>query len=243
MVRTSAVAGLCAFLLAAASSVCAVETTPRPADVVVLSTLHGMHAQVPGYSFDRLAKIIEQLHPDVLCLEVRADKLAARAPEANKVEYPKAIYPLLARRHYAVVALEPSEPAYSAILRPYAQASAAFRRAGGGAPAALGSYSEATYAALRIHWRDAAAVNDATTDDMMRAKHAFQQAAIGEGERAGWERWNQHFLAVIERTAAAHPGQRIVVTVGVEHGYWLRGHLATVPGIHLLDTAALLAPP
>ncbi|HEU4671042.1 MAG TPA: hypothetical protein VFR91_10045 [Dyella sp.] len=214
----------------------------RPAEVVVLATLHRMHAQVPGYSFDRLREVLEQLHPDVLCLEVRADRLAARAPEQTKQEYPAVIYPLLARGHYAVVAMEPSEPEYGAILRPYVRANAAFQASGDAAVAALGAYSDATYAALKTHWRDAAAVNDATTDDMLRAKHAFQQAAIGAGEREGWERWNRHFLAAIEQAAARHPGQRIVVTVGVEHAYWLRGHLAGVAGIRLLDTAALLSP-
>lgn len=58
-----------------------------------------MHAQVQGYSFDRLREVLEQLHPDVLCLEVRADTLAARAPKSTKQEYPKVIYPLLVRGH------------------------------------------------------------------------------------------------------------------------------------------------
>jgi hypothetical protein len=233
---------VCALFIAMAGVVRAGGADSRPAEVVVLATLHQMHAQVPGYSFDRLREVLEQLHPDVLCLEVRADKLAAHAPESTKQEYPKVIYPLLARGHYAVVAMEPSEPEYSAILRPYVQANTSVQTAGAAAVAALGAYSDATYAALKTHWRDAAAVNDATTDDMLRAKHAFQQAAIGAGEREGWERWNRHFLAVITQVAAEHPGQRIVVTVGVEHGYWLRGHLAAVPGIRLLDTAALLSP-
>lgn len=233
---------VCTVLLGFSSVAGATGAKPRPAEVVVLATLHQMHAQVPGYSFDRLRQVIEQLHPDVLCLEVRADKLAARAPEQTKQEYPKVIYPLLARGHYAVVAMEPSEPEYSAILHPYVQANAAFQASGGAAVAALAAYSDATYAALKTHWRDAAAVNDATTDDMLRAKHAFQQAAIGAGEREGWERWNRHFLAVIKQAAADHPGQRIVVTVGVEHGYWLRQHLAAAAGLRLLDTAALLSP-
>ena len=233
---------VCAVVLMFAGAVQAAGTAPRPAEVVVLATLHQMHAQVPGYSFDRLRQVIEQLHPDVLCLEVRADKLAARAPEQTKQEYPKVIYPLLARGHYTVVAMEPSEPEYGAILRPYAQANAAFQASGGAAVAALAAYSDATYAALKTHWRDAAAVNDSTTDDMLRAKHAFQQAAIGAGEREGWERWNRHFLAVIKQAAVDHPGQRIVVTVGVEHGYWVRQHLAAAAGVRLLDTAALLSP-
>lgn len=233
---------VCTVLLGFTGVAGATGAKSRPADVVVLATLHQMHAQVPGYSFDRLRQVIEQLHPDVLCLEVRADKLAARAPEQNKQEYPKVIYPLLARGHYVVVAMEPSEPEYGAILRPYVQANATFQASGSAAVAALAAYSDATYAALKTHWRDAAAVNDATTDDMLRAKHALQQAAIGAGEREGWERWNRHFLTVIKQAAADHPGQRIVVTVGVEHGYWLRQHLAEAAGLRLLDTAALLSP-
>ncbi len=37
-----------------------------PAQVVVLSTLHQLHAEVPGYSFEDLSHAIEQLAPDVL---------------------------------------------------------------------------------------------------------------------------------------------------------------------------------
>ncbi|MBU6247347.1 MAG: hypothetical protein KGN77_06285 [Xanthomonadaceae bacterium] len=232
----------CLLLPASAGVLHARDDVPRPAEVVVLSTLHRMHAEVSGYAFERLGEVIRQLHPDVLCLEVRADRLAARAPEATKQEYPKVIYPLLARRHIVALALEPSEPEYGAIVRPYARAQAAFQASGSAAVAALEAYSDATYAALKTHWRDAATVNGATTDTMLRAKHAFQQAAIGDAEREGWERWNRHFLGVIEQAAAAHPGQRIVVTVGVEHAYWLREHLAGAPSIRLRDTAALLAP-
>jgi hypothetical protein len=232
----------CAALLALGWGGAAAAGGAKPAEVVVLATLHQLHEQVPGYSLKRLGEVIEQLDPDVLCLEVRADKLAARADEKTKIEYPRVIYPLLARRHYATVAMEPSEPEYGAILQPYLRANAEFQSSGRPAVAALAGYSDATYVALKTHWRDAATVNDRTTDEMLRAKHAFQQAAIGAGEREGWERWNRHFLDVIKRTAAAHPGKRIVVTVGAEHGYWLRQHLAGQPGLRLLDAAALLAP-
>ena len=60
--------------------------------------------------------------------------------------------------------------------------------------------------------------------------------------RCGWERWHRHVLGVIEQAAAAYPGQRIGVSVGVEHAYGLRQRLAGVPGIRRRDTAALLAP-
>ena len=84
-------------------------------------------------------------------------------------------------------------------------------------------------------------MNDAVTDQQMRAKHPLQEALVGEGERTGWDAWNRHFLDVITSAAAEHPGKRIVVLVGAEHGYWLRERLAGRPNVRLLDTAALLA--
>ena len=76
----------------------------------------------------------------------------------------------------------------------------------------------------------------------IRPEHHLGAAPVpGEGERAGWEAWNGEFLATIARAAQEHPGKRIVVLVGAEHGYWLRAALARTPGLRLLDTASLLA--
>lgn len=48
------------------------------------------------------------------------------------------------------------------------------------------------------------------------------------------------FPGVVLQAAKENPGKRIVVIVGAEHGYWLRGHLARASGVQLLDTAGLL---
>ena len=224
---------------------CVVHAAPdvpaSPAEVIVLSTLHQLHATTPGYGFEALAGIVERLDPDVLCVELQAEDLVARPPEQNKQEYPEAIYPLIDRQHYRVVALEPSEPRFSALLGPYLQATRAFGESAPQERKAFDAYTEGLYAALARYWISPARVNDAVTDSLLRAKHDLQQALIGTGERAGWEAWNTHFLEVIVQTARANPGQRIVVTVGAEHGYWLREHLATEAGITLRDAAALLA--
>ena len=55
---------------------------PRPAEVAVLATLHKLHAEVPAYSNAVLHDSILRLAPDVLCIEVRPDRYAQRAPEA-----------------------------------------------------------------------------------------------------------------------------------------------------------------
>lgn len=223
-------AGLCAPAYAAKA----------PARVVVLATLHAMHAEVPAYGFDRLGSIIEALEPDVLCLEVQPRDLQVHGPERVKQEYPRVIYPLLARHQYAVYALEPAEPEFSAIVRPYASASQAFGQQHPRQAQAFAAYGEATLKALAAYWTSPRRVNDATTDAVLDAKHRLQQGMVGPGERAGWQAWNGHFLQVIERAAREHPGARIVVAVGVEHTYWLRRHLRGLPGITLEDTASLL---
>jgi hypothetical protein len=229
-----------AVLLAVATGV-AQAAQPRPAEVAVLATLHAMHADVPAYSAKVLERTILGLSPDVLCIEVRPERYAERAPEANKVEYPQVVYPLIDAHGYAVYPMEPAAPRFDAILGPYLAAGRAFQAAQPGVAAAFSAQNEALYATLRHYWTSPARVNDAVTDAQMRAKHGLQAALVGPGEQAGWEAWNQHFLDVVVRAAQAHPGKRIVVLVGAEHAYWLRERLSRQPGLRLLDTAMLVS--
>ncbi|MGB8635373.1 MAG: DUF5694 domain-containing protein [Rhodanobacteraceae bacterium] len=211
-----------------------------PANVVVLATLHGFHESVPAYGFARLKQIIEQIHPDILCLEVQAQDLQERAPEKVKVEYPRVIYPLIGQHHYRTCTLEPAEPEFSAIVKPYAASARAFRAGHPQQAKAFDAYAESGLDALRTYWSSPERVNDGITDAVFAAKHRLQEAMIGAGENAGWEGWNRHFQKVIVDTARENPGQRIVVLVGVEHTYWLRRHLKQQPGIRLENTAALV---
>lgn len=227
-------------LLLSATAPC-VAAPAAPARVIILATLHSFHPRVPAYGFAALGQAIERLKPDVLCLEVRPKDLALRGPERIKQEYPRVIYPLVAKHHYRLYALEPSEPLYSDIVKPYVAAGRAFEKTHPRQAEALEKYSDDTLNALAAYWTSPARVNDAVTDAVFAGKHALQQAMIGPGERAGWQAWNQHFLKVIIRAARGNPGKRVVVTVGVEHTYWLLAHLRGLPGIELGNTASLLA--
>jgi hypothetical protein len=211
-----------------------------PAKIIVLDTLHQMHAEVPAYGNATLGRIIEKLKPDVLCVELQPDDLTSRPPEKTKQEYPAVIYPLIDRHRYRVYAMEPAEPLYTTLLTPYRGNTDAFDTRQPARADAFGKYSDGLYAALKAHWTSPATVNDATTDAAFRAKHLLQEALMGPGEHVGWEAWNSHFLEVIQRAARENPGRRIVVTVGAEHGYWLRDHLRNAAGVTLLDTPAEL---
>lgn len=226
------------FCWLALPAVAAARTTP--ATVVVLDTLHQMHVQVPAYDNTVLGRAIEYLRPDVLCVELQPDDLTSRPPEKTKQEYPAVIYPLIDRHRYRVYAMEPPEPTYGSLLAPYRDNATAFASRRPEAADAFGKYVDGLYAALKAHWTSPAEVNDEATDAALRAKHMLQDALMGPAEHAGWEAWNHHFLEVVERAARENPGRRIVVTVGAEHGYWLREHLRNAPGLTLLDTPAAL---
>lgn len=232
-----------AILLATWTILPAAAASPTPqsaATVIVVDTLHQMHAQVPTYDNEVLRRTIEGLHPDVLCVELQPDDLEARPAEPNKQEYPAVVYPLIDRHPYRVYAMEAPEPLAGRILAPYLANARTFDAQQPARSEALGKYTEGLYAALKAHWTSPAAVNDATTDIAMRAKHALQESLMGPAEHTGWEAWNTHFLQVIERAAHENPGRRIVVTVGAEHGYWLREHLRHAAGVDLLDTPTAL---
>lgn len=210
------------------------------AEVAVLATLHDVHATTPAYGFDQLRDSIIQLEPDIICMEVDHGDLQVRPEERVKVEYPRVVYPLVDEKGYEVCALEPAPEKAAAIIGPYVAATRKFAESDPAGFAKFESYNDAMYDLLKVHWTSAAAVNDPVTDSVLGAKHELQIALIGAGEAAGWQAWNTYFLERILATASANPRKRIVVLVGVEHGYWLRRELARHEEIALLDVPALL---
>jgi hypothetical protein len=208
--------------------------SPAAAEVVVLATLHQLHAQVPGYSFEDLSRTIEHLRPDVLAVELTPADLASRRDQQTKQEYPKSIFPLLEKHpDWRAVALEPAEPEFSRLVGLFREAGTVLRAEHPEKAEAFGTYQDALYGMLFERWTSPESVNSPETDALMESKHRFQEALFGEKEVQAWEGWNQHFLEVILRAARENPGRRIVVLVGAEHGYWLRGHLAKEPGVRL----------
>jgi hypothetical protein len=105
---------------------------------------------------------------------------------------------------------------------------------------AFDTYNDKLFKYLLAEWHSAADVNASWTDRLFAVKHAFQHSLYGSQEEQGWEGWNQYFLQQIVTAAKQNPGKRMVVIVGVEHGYWLREHLRNQDGVKLLDTSALL---
>jgi len=216
------------------------NASPQPSEVVVLCALHQMHEQAPFYTYADLSTAIERLHPDFLAVELTPADLKDKVEQKNKREYQNSVYPLLRRHNWVTVALEPEGPRRTELIGLLRGAEEALQKSSPQKDEAFDTYNETLFKYLLSEWHTAADVNAAWTDHLFAVKHSFQHSLYRQQEEQGWEGWNQYFLQQIVMAAKQNPGKRIVVIVGVEHGYWLREHLRNQGGVKLLDTEDLL---
>jgi hypothetical protein len=209
------------------------------ARVLILATLHRQHEQVAGYDLQTLARVLEALHPTVLLVELSPEQLSGKREFGSRIEYSRVILPYAREKGVAVLPLEPAELIAAPLLDRYGRAEAAFARMTRESTL-FGQYLTVLTSRLHDRWLSAAEVNDATTDALFAVKHAFQDAVCPQDQAAIWAAWNSHFLLATEKALQAHPEGRIVVTVGAEHAYWLRGQLRLRQDVILEDAASVI---
>jgi hypothetical protein len=212
----------------------------KKSEIFVLATLHQFHAESKYYSFETLSRIIEKLHPDVLAVELTPADLASRREQKTKQEYQKSIFPLIDKHKYQTVALEPSEPKFTELVSLIRDSEKDLREKSPDKTAAFTIYVETLYDHLFKDWDSPLAVNSNQTDSHFEIKHEYQNKIYDERQKLGWEGWNTHFLEKILEAAANNPGQRIVVTVGAEHAFWLRKNLREKKQVRLLEAVDYL---
>ena len=219
--------------LAAVVLISAAGFAQKNTEVVVLATLHQLHAEVKGYSFQELGKTIEKIQPDIIAVELTPSDLETRREQKVKVEYAQSVFPLIDKHKYRAVALEPSESRYSELVGLARDSNRENREKFPAEVEAFSIYSKALYDYLLKYWDSVAAVNSKETDALFHVKHDYQNTLYGVSEAKVWNDWNAHFLERIIQTAAENRGKRILVLVGAEHAYWLRGRLAKEAAIKL----------
>lgn len=200
--------------------------------VHIVPTLHQYHAATPGYGFDVLTRVLEELAPDVLVLELTDSALRLRRPQRVKREYQQCVFPYLDRRGIPAVAMEPGEPLYSELVEQGLEAEQLYQSLW---PQRYAQYELSVVDAfqrLLRSWDCAAAVDSARTDQALQEKHQRENELFGAKYQDTWDRYNEHFAQTIAATAQGRPGQRVVALAGVEHGYWLR------PRLHALAQAS-----
>ena len=212
----------------------------KKTEIFVLSTLHQFHAESSYYSFETLSRIIENLRPNILAVELTPADLESRKEQKTKQEYPQSIFPLIDKHKYRAIPLEPAEPKFSEIVSLIRDSEKALREKSADRAEAFSLYNKTLYDYLFKFWDSPRAVNSAQTDAFFEIKHDYQNAIYDSRQKQGWESWNAHFLAQILDAAQNNPGRRIVVTVGAEHAYWLRKNLRAEKSVRLLEAEKYL---
>ncbi|MCB1022933.1 MAG: hypothetical protein KDB79_00985 [Acidobacteria bacterium] len=227
----------CLFIILAGTNYLVAQ---NKADVFVLSTLHQYHETSKYYSFEELSRIVEEIDPDILAVELTADDLKSRKDQKVKQEYQRSIFPLIEKHKYQAVPLEPAEPLFSALLKLYKESSDENQAKSPQKVEAFSVYSNSLYDHLFKQWDSPRDVNSKMTDTLFELKHDFQNALFGEKEAKVWNDWNTHFLETITKAAEQNRGKKILVVVGVEHSYWLRGHLRKEAGVNYREIETVI---
>ena len=210
--------------------------TAKP-KVFVVSTLYQRHETTPAYDLPTLRALIQRLQPDVFVLDVTPTELRERKVWPGKVEYPGVIFPMIDASGAPAYASEPDEPLFTELSGGSGAAYAALEKERPEVHAAMREHGKATYAALAAYWRTPEAVHDALTGQVVGAKRDLEKRLVGPVAVNNQHRWNQHHAERLLEAAARHPGQRIVMLVGIESRYEVMRLLADAPGIELVDVA------
>lgn len=193
--------------------------------VVLLPTLHQFHAVARTYGFRALQKLIDDLRPDVLALELTQADVESRQPQRSRMEYQKCVFPYLDLHELPVIALEPGEPLFSQLVQQLDDAKKAVKQASPQRHAEFQDYALDLFSQLLQSWESPAAVDSPRTEQVLAEKHERQARLYGSSYQDARFRWNEHFAQTIGAAARAHPGKRIVALVGVDHVHLLRPRL------------------
>lgn len=262
--RAFAVLGLLV-AIAACSGEGQPRSTPVPVDesqfqspitqVLVLGMIHSGHKESAQWGLEQVAETIRRIQPDVVCAEIPplrwpavwAEYRAAGTVSDSRVlrfpEYTDVLLPLKMEMGFEVVGCaawtqEMSdarsqklkalavEPELAALNAEYELRSRAV---------------ESRHAAEPIEDGDPRVIHSQIYDERTRASllpyDELLNDYLGSG---GWTNINRSHWALVGKAIDDHHGQRILITFGAGHKYWLLDRLMKREDVQLLDVVPYL---
>jgi hypothetical protein len=187
------------------------QARTQTAGVYVVGALHALHQTEDSFDFDTLHRVVAAIKPDVMALEVRPDELAERKDTPGRPEYPKVIWPLLARSPVKAVAMEPGGQLFAQMTGDASNAMKGFTARDPEGAKRWSGYQRALETVLRDHWQHPADTHDATTDSLSRGYYITQYATIGDAMRMVQEQWDQFMVDRALEAVRAAPNQRVLI--------------------------------
>lgn len=204
--------------------------------VVILGTMHLEPSSYPAYA-GRLAEIIEQIKPDLICTELSPEQLAGTQTCNSKPEQRDVVMPTATRLGIPVVPIQMATDEARAWERGFKQAYKDIQSRDDMKP-----YLEFSDQLARQEaelWGDAMSSAACIENVQLNEYHVLSAARDNVVKKLMpdlaelYTEWNLSFLARIDETIRANPGKRILVIVGLWHKYWLWNELQTRDDIDL----------
>jgi hypothetical protein len=164
-----------------------------------------------------LARLVDDLGPDFLCLEMTPEQWQQKKFDDLPVEYREALLPLAYQTDMVVVPIAEDNPPPEPTASGWRGRLIGFLRRG--------------LAAIQRTAPDVTAVNQGWRHDLANLFYQLiAQVAGGQAERA-WHIHRQHLAQQVLQLARRDPGRRILVVVNVRHCHHLRPALRAYPEI------------
>ncbi len=252
----AAVATICATLVASAAALAVAQSgaqsaaqpraqsaaSPPPAGIYVVGALHGLHEQVPGFDYAALGRVIEAIRPEVMLLETRPDELSGRTDTPGRPEYPRVVWPYLARQNgVTALPLEPGGELFEKWVGEASNDHDAFEKNDPQGASYWSSYQRSLSTLLKAHWQTAAHAHDILTADMARSWYLVQYSVGGKPLEDGQERWDAYMIDRAREAVRAHPDKRILVLASYRNRHRFDLAMREAGAARVVDMQAWLA--
>jgi len=195
--------------------------------VIILGTLHFGFEKAPEY-VKRLKQIIADIKPDVICGELSPEGLQKIPSSRILPEYTSAILPYAIDNEAVIIPLEPSDNGSfkSASIKKQKDALEEVKRAE--SQNLVFTYVEKLVNSFLSRLVDVIKT-DGVYENLQRREYdlLFMESWYEINREylprfdEQWNEWNEYFLSKIEGAISNYRGKRILVTVGLDHKYWL----------------------
>jgi hypothetical protein len=190
--------------------------------IALLGTLADLHRQPIRYDLGEVARIVADLFPDLLGVEVERAEFEREDLSRAPVEVREALVPLAQRSDIVLVPIGAASP--DELRAPHASIRAALNRA-----------LDALLAWLQKTANNARRVNSALVSHTCGLICHLEEYTSGARGRQAWTTTNERMLTNIVGIAQRDPGTRILVAVQCRRKHWLEPKLRKLPDVELVD--------
>jgi hypothetical protein len=201
------------------------DQSPTRTQVAVLGTLTEFHHEPLPYNLKALVKLVTDLRPDLLCLDITPDQWQCRDFADLPPEYREALLPLAHQTDMVVVPIGDAQP----LEEP---------QAAGWRGQVITLLRKALIGLQRTS-ADPAAINQGWRHHVANELYDTIARLSGQDVRHAWHAHTAHLTQRVLETAQRDPGCRILVVVNVRYCHHIRPALAQHPEVDVVAYSKL----